>query len=234
MFRPSGDGLPRELRRGRSSTGELYVSGEFTEDGGSPGNNIAKWNGVSWSGLRKGLRSGSTEIVVSGVLGLQDNLMAVGLFTSADDVAASKIAKWDGSKWCAAGTLYPAASAICEFKGDVYVGGAFNMADGDTAIKFLAKWTGPLATDACSSFLDIKNEAQALPIVLPIPATDKIYVHSVGWCDAQIFALDGRLVCQKKHIDVERGIDVNDLAPGIYFLKLTNSTGTMMRKFEHQ
>ena len=39
------------------NAGNLYVGGDFTVAGDVPANNIAKWNGSSWSALGSGMNT---------------------------------------------------------------------------------------------------------------------------------------------------------------------------------
>ncbi len=84
----------------------LYVGGEFTTAGGVAVNHIAKWDGSSWSALGSGMTGGAIPFVLA--LAVFDDgggpaLYAGGPFSTAGGVAASKIAKWDGSNWSALG-----------------------------------------------------------------------------------------------------------------------------------
>ena len=66
---------------------------DFTTAGGSAANNIAKWNGSSWSALGSGMDGDCVyALAVSG-----SDLYAGGYFTTAGGTAANYIAKWNGS-----------------------------------------------------------------------------------------------------------------------------------------
>ena len=78
----------------------LYAGGAFTTAGGVPANNIAKWNGSTWSALG----SGMDGTVVCGAGGERDQSLRRGIFTTAGGVPANNIAKWDGSAWSALGS----------------------------------------------------------------------------------------------------------------------------------
>src|SRR5205085_10483935 len=84
---------------------DLYAGGYFNTAGGIAATNIAKWDGTSWSALGSGMGGACpfkcphvTALAVSG-----SRLYAGGLFTTAGGVAATNIAKWDGSGWTALG-----------------------------------------------------------------------------------------------------------------------------------
>ncbi len=125
----------------------LYAGGDFTAMGGVSAENIARWDGSSWSALGSGLDGGATA------LGAFDDgtgmaLYAGGNFTSAGAIAANHVAKWDGSSWTPLGSGLSGSSGFdtvlslvgVETGGlrGLYAGGAFTALDsGDS---FLAKW----------------------------------------------------------------------------------------------
>ena len=43
--------------------GNVYVGGSFTQAGGIPAQNIARWNGSGWSSLGAGLNSSVKALV---------------------------------------------------------------------------------------------------------------------------------------------------------------------------
>ena len=128
----------------------LYVGGVFTTAGGIAANNIAKWDGSSWSALGSGLNSNVFALAVSG-----DDLYAGGWFTSAGGTAARNIAKWDGSSWSALGSgiaelqaeegeelPYSSGVYALAISGtDLFVGGNFITAGGIAAAN-IARWDG--------------------------------------------------------------------------------------------
>ena len=70
------------------------------------------------------------------------NLYAGGEFLRAGEVAASRIARWDGATWHAVGEpLNGGVTAITTYGGSVYVGGDFTTA-GDLIINGIARWDG--------------------------------------------------------------------------------------------
>lgn len=81
------------------SFGTLYVGGSFTSAGRIKANNIARWDGSSWSRLGSGLNGE----VLALVLDQRGNLYAGGRFTTAGTAAANHVAKWNGSFWVAVG-----------------------------------------------------------------------------------------------------------------------------------
>ncbi|MCB9069665.1 MAG: hypothetical protein H6629_17915 [Calditrichae bacterium] len=134
-----------------SSGTDLYVGGSFSQtgDGNIVGlNNIAKWDGSSWSilGTRgKGLflpnSSVNSMVVSNGILYIG------GSFTQTADgsVTLNRIATWDGSNWSTLGSGLNRIVRSLTFIGtDLYVGGDFTQtADGSvTGLNRIAKWDG--------------------------------------------------------------------------------------------
>ncbi|HEX9047669.1 MAG TPA: hypothetical protein VF988_11625, partial [Verrucomicrobiae bacterium] len=78
---------------------DVYLGGQFTTAGTTVVNNIARWDGSSWSGLGSGVEGAVYTMVVSG-----GDLYVGGDFTMAGGAPASNIAKWNGSSWSALGS----------------------------------------------------------------------------------------------------------------------------------
>lgn len=90
MFLNSGAGVNSIIRY----QSNLIITGQFTSIMGVPANNIAKWNGTSWSALGSGLSSQGREMEV-----YNNDLYVCGGFNTAGGVNAKCIAKWNGSTW---------------------------------------------------------------------------------------------------------------------------------------
>lgn len=143
---------------------DIYVGGFFRwicgnpecedySDSSIPVNGIAKWNGTTWSPLGYGFRGSVKALAVSG-----NDLYAGGNFFEAcgeatctlGNVRVGKIAKWNGSTWSALGSgLNGDVLAIVESGGDLFVGGDFSRACGNTTcdngnviLNRIAKWNG--------------------------------------------------------------------------------------------
>ena len=122
------------------STGDdLYVAGSFTQAGGLPRANIARWNG-QWHSLGDGI-PGAKGVYALGTY--QGNLIAAGHFQETDGSPGNFIAEWNGSTWAplASGLSGGAVRAVKEFAGDLYVGGSFTHAGGQPTAN-LARWNG--------------------------------------------------------------------------------------------
>lgn len=124
----------------------LYAAGYFDGAGGVAANNIAKWNGSSWSPLA----SGTNNLILA--LGVFDDgtgsaLYAGGWFNAAGGSPAFMIARWNGSAWSAVGTGMTGSVVLALTTFDdgtgpaLYAGGEFFQAGGVQAIS-IARWNG--------------------------------------------------------------------------------------------
>jgi hypothetical protein len=123
----------------------LYAGGWFTAAGGVAANNIARWNGTAWSHLGSGMGGPSPAVHSLTVFddGTGPALYAGGWFTAAGGVAASRIARWDGSAWSPLGSgVVGGAEALTVFNDGtgpaLYAGGAFTS---QTVLR-IARWDG--------------------------------------------------------------------------------------------
>ena len=107
---------------------ELYVAGKLQRIGGTYVNNIAKWDGVSWSNVAGGCGAGVNE--VSSLAILNNELYVAGFFSNAGNTTANQIAKWDGTTWSTldSGVHQGGVSKIIVYKNDLVVIGGFTKA----------------------------------------------------------------------------------------------------------
>lgn len=118
--------------------GTVILGGRFSEAGGTPAQNIVRWNPETdtWTALGKGVNGQVFSIQVD-----DGNIYALGRFLGAGDVlTARNAARYDGSTWheLGAGTDQVIwTSAI--FYNRLYVGGNFDSAGGAPA-RQLASW----------------------------------------------------------------------------------------------
>jgi len=98
---------------------KVYAGGTFTNIGGVNANNIAVWNGTSWSPLGTGVNASVTTIIVRG-----EDIYVGGGFTTAGGVAANRVAKWNGTSWSGLDSaILPTTVVSMAFMGnDLYVG----------------------------------------------------------------------------------------------------------------
>lgn len=117
--------------------GELIAAGYFTTAGGISANNIAKWNGSSWSPLGTGMNT-----VIYALAVYNGELIAGGYFTTAGGDSAKYIAKWNGTSWSSLGSGMNAyVEALIVYNNLLIAGGVFTTAGGIT-VNRIAKWNG--------------------------------------------------------------------------------------------
>ena len=117
----------------------LVVGGSFTAAGGTAANNIAIWDGETWSTLGSGMNSDVNALAV-----LHDgSLVAAGLFTTADGVNANFVSRWDGESWTTLGAGFnnEVFTLTVLPNGDLVAGGLFTTGDGAPA-SHIARWNG--------------------------------------------------------------------------------------------
>jgi len=124
----------------------LYVGGSFLTAGGVQANNIARWNGSTWSPLGSGIDVGTLGppqgVMALGVFADSAGpaLYAGGRFVAAGGVPAHHLARWDGVSWSAAdvglngGSIY--SFTVFDDGGGpaLYAGGHFNCS--------VVRWNG--------------------------------------------------------------------------------------------
>ena len=125
----------------------LYVGGDFVSAGIVTASNIAQWNGSTWSPM-PGAGEGIGMLNVPNQPGVMTlawdgtNLYAGGNLTTAGDVTANGVAKWDGTTWSPLGAgLNGRVNALASDGTNLYAGGSFTTAGG-VAANCIAKWNG--------------------------------------------------------------------------------------------
>lgn len=118
--------------------GKLVACGKFNMAGNTPVNNIAIWNGSSWSSIGEGFNYEPSDIKE-----YKGELYATGFFDSAIGFAKTKyIAKWNGNSWEPLGIgLGNIGTTMEVFNNELIVGGFFISA-GETYSPSIARWNG--------------------------------------------------------------------------------------------
>ena len=108
---PGGGSIPRVFSLAVFDDGSgpaLYAGGSFTSMSGVTASRIAKWNGAVWTTLGSGVSGVTNDTSVDSLAVYLDGagtaLYAGGEFDTAGGVAASCIARWNGTSWSAVGS----------------------------------------------------------------------------------------------------------------------------------
>lgn len=144
-----GSGMNSNVYALAKTANYVCAGGSFTSAGGNSASRIASWDGVNWSALGSGLGrtgSGVAEVYALAVLG--DDLYAGGNFTRATNTDASVIttfyiARWNGSNWSAFNSsVGGTVRAMVASGNDLYAGGEFTSAGGNSSARYVARWDG--------------------------------------------------------------------------------------------
>ena len=119
----------------------VFAAGTFTTAGGLPANQIAKWDGATWSGVGGGVVGNGTVFALAT---MGNNLYAGGSFTNLGGVPANRIAKWDGANWSALGSgVSGSVQSLVAIGSNLYAGGSFRTA-GNKIASDIARWNEQL------------------------------------------------------------------------------------------
>jgi hypothetical protein len=117
----------------------LYVGGRFTEAGGVPALNVARWDGREWSGVGNGL-AGHPGVRALAVF---DDGSGPALY--AGGYLVDGLSRWDGESWTVVGADVGAVNALVVYDDGsgpaLYAGGQFATAGGAPANR-VARWDG--------------------------------------------------------------------------------------------
>ena len=197
------------------SKGNLYVGGSFNTIKNVNGltssdnlttvfNNVAMWNGKTWSVLGYGLLSissdfSSSKVISSSIVSVNsiciddnDNVYFGGIFNAIPDYSnntvmyANNIAKWNGSAWSVLGTssengTNDDVNAIAiDSNNNVYIGGIFTLVNYDgtsgTSANNIAKWNGSVWSVLGTSS---ENGTNSNINAIAIDSNNNIYVGGI-------------------------------------------------------
>lgn len=149
--------------------GDIYVTGDFTVINGVAANNIARWNGITWSALGSGLNDDGIHISIDA----RGMLYVGGKFTTAGGVTANHIARWDGSSWRGLGqyngfNAFQVNSIAISPNGDyMYVAGDFTDQNGNPGSNLNRVAYYDVATDRFSAVGEGFNDNVLEVIISP-------------------------------------------------------------------
>ena len=233
-----GSGPFRAEKKSRGSTVSsladdglyLYAGGEFFRKGTVYSKSIVRYDPARkvWEPLCTGLRQAGDTVagIVRDLTLIHGHLFATGEFGSADGVAASNIARWDGTAWHSLGSGLngPGRQFAVDPEGKLYVVGDFTEAGGKP-VPGIAVWEEASLSVSADEEGIVRNEVRAHydartgRIVIERSAAATSAVVTV--CD-----LLGRVILREKMVEGERWkeIRLTSSAAEHYFVMI--STGT--------
>ena len=134
----------------------LYISGNFTNIGGSGANFFARFDGTSFHPVGTAPIAGNVPLIVFSSHVHDDGsgpaIYIGGRFTSVDGVPANRIARWNGTAWSAVGTgmlgsgSTPSVNTMVTFDDGtgpaLYAGGQTFTTAGGVPANRVARWDG--------------------------------------------------------------------------------------------
>jgi len=124
--------------------GDLFVGGFFNQGAGSPFTFLSRYDGVAFHSMDW---NHNIVAIVRHILPHEGRLVLAGSFGEVPGTAAKSVAMWDGFGY----TIpqpdlvgpwdLPFITALCEYEGDLILGGDFTSAGGIT-LNHIARWDG--------------------------------------------------------------------------------------------
>lgn len=178
----SPNSFAKVARLAIDANGDLLVGGIFGSVAGVAANNLARWNGSSWSALGSGVIGEVDEILVTST----GNVFVGGLFALGGPGQFVNVAQWTGSSWqpLGAGTFstvlpdYARVQALAEVPGGIVVGGGFDLAGGQSALK-VAFWNGS-TWSAMGSGIEVLGPSGLPSTVLALERTTNGDLYAAG------------------------------------------------------
>lgn len=219
----------------------LYVSGVFRSAEGGPGNMIARFDGTTWDDMGGGMLY--APVLASGIVRcmhwFHDELWVGGIFTSAGDIAAESIAKWNGRQWCSLNADFqghlpdftePGVSSITSWRDSLYIGGGFSFINGLPA-RQVAQWLGGTETVACSTPVNVAVRERSSTtdlVLLPNPVDEELVLQGLpdGLLHLELFDPLGRSVWRAQ--TAARTVPVAELSAGSYILRVVDARGVRL------
>ncbi|MFM9994465.1 MAG: hypothetical protein ACKVU4_01545 [Phycisphaerales bacterium] len=126
-----------------SHNGSLYAGGQFSDAGGVPAANIARWDGDTWHPVGDGLGNPGNSPVLA-LASYRGDLYAGGLFQGSfgpgGNVFMANVGRWDGAAWHPLdGGINGMVNALTDYQGRLIIGGGFTNVNGRVSHNW-ARW----------------------------------------------------------------------------------------------
>ena len=122
---------------------ELYITGNFSNAGGTPTRGIAKWNGTQWDSVGGPGLNTSPGYSGHDLMVFNNDLILAGGFTSVNGVYVRGIAAWDGVSFDSVGSpsaLY-SGYRLASYNNNLYVSGTILF---DSIGHYIGRWNGQI------------------------------------------------------------------------------------------
>lgn len=121
-----------------TSDGKLLVGGDFSLSGTKSIDNLALWDGSTWSEF-----GGGADGQINSLTYIGNDLYASGGFETIGQLKTFAIARWDGTKWndIDGDKINGTANVLAPFNGKLLAGGTFDIQINDTyVVRGVALW----------------------------------------------------------------------------------------------
>jgi hypothetical protein len=200
---------------------ELYIGGYFYKADGNAGNNIMKWDGVTFSDVGNGV-----NYQVNCMKVFNGELYVGGNFTLAGSIPVKYIARWDGSNWHSLNNviLDNGISALETFQNSLYVAGAFTEINGISTNR-IAKYS--LNSKVENIIGNINNDINV------IQEGGSLFIYGKPKYIKQMVISNilGKTIFKINNIQLPACIQLNLNTNQIYFLAIVNNESSITRKF---
>jgi len=192
--------------------GSLYAGGMFDQAGGTSMNNLAKWNGSTWSSIGNvGASMGSD--IVSSLCVYAGQLYIGGAFSTFGALPVSNIGVWNGATRSTIGSgMNGEIHAMSIYHSTLYIGGIFTNATG-TGVNNLASF---FTLSGISPITNLDTQIS----IYPNPAINNITVQSSTELGLiRIYNSLGETVFQTKSKNKQEQIDISNFPSGFYSMQ---------------
>jgi hypothetical protein len=129
---------------------EVYLAGAMTQVGGVTVNNVARWNGSTWSAMAGGIPTYGTPKTLAVVNGQLH--VGTGAIGPNGGPYTANVLRWTGTAWSVVGSSFNLdVEALVERNGVVHASGAFTAAGGQP-VNHVARLSGSSWVDAGNPF----------------------------------------------------------------------------------
>lgn len=206
--------------------GELYAGGDFTMSGSNALKCIAKWDGTNWvdPGFRMYYNNPGYYSFVHTLKVFDTKMYISGGFDRIEIGSAihhgQAICAYDGTTvdTLSGGITGKEVEGIMMFNGELYAGGGINNTN-----SFIAKYSSDAGIQSFEneqSWTIETNPVENTLVILGISSKETV----------SIFSVDGQLCKQSLSSQSTTELDVSDLKPGVYLVRIGNGQRRLLKK----